>query len=185
VTTANDESAADRTAVLAVRAGNAESFSTLVRKYQRRVFGLALMYVRNPDAAEEVTQDVFVRAYTHLDAYEVTRPFYPWIATITVRLAQNRLVQQRRVTERGAAPPQRDVADGAAVSPLAALIADEQGRSVWTRVAELPAGERSAVILHYRQDLGIKDVARALGVTAGTVKTFLFRARQRLRKEQS
>ena len=59
-------------------------------RYQGRLFGLVLMMVREPAAAEEVTQDAFVRAYTHLDRYD-QRPFYPWLATIAVRLAQNRL----------------------------------------------------------------------------------------------
>jgi len=178
----NDEPAAVRAAVHAVRSGHADAFSEIVRRYQRRVFGLALMVLREPAAAEEVTQDAFVRAYTHLDAYDTSRPFYPWLATIAVRLAQNRLVHRGRVTEHEAPAAGPDVSDAGATDPLSSLISSEDGRALWRRVAELPAGERSAVILHYRQDLGVKDVARALGVTAGTVKTFLFRARQRLRR---
>ena len=176
-----------RAAVDAVRSGRADAFNEIVRQYQRRVFGLALMLLREPGAAEEVTQDAFVRAYTHLDAYDTSRPFYPWLATIAVRLSQNRIAQRGRITENEAPAAGPDVTDAGAVDPLSSLIASEEGRALWRSVAGLPAGERSAVILYYRHDLGVKDVARALGVTAGTVKTFLFRARERLRsrKEQS
>lgn len=172
-----------REAVEAVRRGKSDAFSEIVRRYQRRVFGLALMILRDAGAAEDVAQDAFVRAYTHLDAYDPSRPFYPWIATIAVRLSQNRIAQRGRLTRHEAPPAGPETEDAGSMDPLASLIATEEGRELWRRVAELPAGERSAVLLHYRQDLGVKDVARALGVTAGTVKTFLFRARQRLRKE--
>ena len=67
-----------------------------------------LMMVRQPAAAEEVTQDTFVRAFTHLDRYDDQQPFYPWMAAIAVRLAQNRLRQHGR-TVSGRAPRSRDV----------------------------------------------------------------------------
>ena len=65
-------------------------------RYQGRLFGLVLMMVRQPAGAEEVTQDAFVRAYTHLHHYDDQRPFYPWLASIAVRLAQNWLRQHGR-----------------------------------------------------------------------------------------
>jgi RNA polymerase sigma factor (sigma-70 family) len=65
--------------------------------------------------------------------------------------------------------------------PLAALIAGEDDRRLWRSVAALPSGERTAAILYYREDLSVQQIAFALGVTAGTVKTLLFRARRRLR----
>lgn len=181
MTTAAAEPASVREAVHAVRNGDADAFGKIVRTYQRQVFGLALMIVRDPAAAEEVAQDAFVRAFTHLDAYEAHRPFYPWLATIAVRLAQNRLAQRHRVAMREAPPPATEVEDAAAAEPLTTLIANDESRRLWRLVSELPPGERSAVVLHYRQDLGVRDIARLLGVTAGTVKTFLFRARQKLR----
>jgi RNA polymerase sigma-70 factor (ECF subfamily) len=182
VTASGAEPAIVRDAVRAVRGGDADAFGHIVRLYQRRVFGLALMLVRDPAAAEEVAQDAFVRAFTHLEAYNAALPFYPWLATITVRLAQNRLAHQRSLTAREAPPAAQEIEDPAPGDALAKLISDEDGRRLWDAVAGLPAGERSAVVMHYRQDLGVREIARAMGVTAGTVKTFLFRARQKLRR---
>jgi RNA polymerase sigma-70 factor (ECF subfamily) len=65
----------------------------------------------------------------------------------------------------------------------AALIADEHARRLWQAVAALPSGERTAVMLHYRDGLAIGEVARALGVAPGTIKTLLFRARRHLREQ--
>jgi RNA polymerase sigma-70 factor (ECF subfamily) len=59
---------------------------------------------------------------------------------------------------------------------------DESSRRLWDAVSALPSGERTAVVLYYRDELAIADVARALGVTTGTIKTLLFRARRRLRE---
>ena len=176
---------ADRDAVRAVKRGDREAFAGLVRAYQGRLFGLVLMMMRDRAAAEEVTQDAFVRAFTRLDMYDERRPFYPWIATIAVRLAQNELVARGRVIRREGAPldaaPEPAV-EGRGQAALSDLVDDERRRVLWKEVAALSSGERTSVLLYYRDEMPVGDIARALGVTAGTIKTLLFRARRRLRE---
>lgn len=174
-------SASDGEVVADVRRGNREAFGDLVRRYQGRLFGLVLMIVRQPAAAEEVTQDAFVRAYTHMDRYDTSRPLYPWLATIAVRLAQNWLREYERTRAREGTPLEHAHEPGRASTSLAVLISDEHSRSLWRAVAALPSGERTAVILYYRDEMAVHDIARALGVTTGTIKTLLFRARRHLR----
>ena len=175
-------SPSDADAVRAVRQGNRDAFGEIVRRYQRPLFGLVLMVVRDAAGAEEVTQDAFVRAFANLDAYDERRPFYPWLATIGVRLAHNWLRSRGRIVRRegttiDAAPePERPA------TALHDLISDEQSRDVWSAVSSLPSGERTAVTLYYRDEMPVNDIARALGVTAGTIKTLLFRARKHLRQ---
>jgi RNA polymerase sigma factor (sigma-70 family) len=98
------------------------------------------LMVRAREGAEEVTQDAFVRAYTHLDHYDDHRPFYPWLATIAVRLAQNWLRQQGRIVRREGAPLERAQDAGAAAAALTALIANQRSRRLWQAVAALPLG---------------------------------------------
>jgi RNA polymerase sigma-70 factor (ECF subfamily) len=154
----------------------------LVDRYQGRLFGLVLMMVRQPTAAEEVTQDAFVRAFVHLGQYDANRPLYPWLAAVAVRLAQNWLRQHGiRVRREGTALD--DAAEpGEAAGALATMISDEQSRTLWRAVAALSSGERTAVTLFYRDGLAVNDIAAALGVTTGTIKTLLFRARRHLRE---
>lgn len=176
---------ADRDAVRAVKRGDREAFAGLVRAYQGRLFGLVLMMMRDRAAAEEVTQDAFVRAFTRLDMYDERRPFYPWIATIAVRLAQNELVARGRVIRREGAPldaAPEPVVEGRGQAALSDLVDDERRRVLWKEVAALSSGERTSVLLYYRDEMPVGDIARALGVTAGTIKTLLFRARRRLRE---
>jgi RNA polymerase sigma-70 factor (ECF subfamily) len=174
--------ASDRDAVRDVRQGNRDAFGRIVRQYQSRLFGLVMMMVRDRAGAEEVTQDAFVRAFTHLAHYDDQRPFYPWIASIAVRLAQNWLVVRGRAVRREGTALENAPEPASSDGPLTELEAGERSRELWNAVADLSSGERTAVILFYRDELAIADVARALGVTAGTIKTLLFRARRRLRE---
>ena len=162
-----------------------EAFGRLVHTYQGRLFGLVLMMVRQPAAAEEVAQDAFVRAYSHLDRYDESRPFYPWLASIAVRLAQNWLRRHGRTVRREGTPLDAAEEPAEHATALTALIEDERGRRLWQAVSALPSGERTAVILYYRDEMAVRDIARALGVTTGTIKTLLFRARRHLRGQMT
>jgi RNA polymerase sigma-70 factor (ECF subfamily) len=175
------DDAALRAAVGAVRRGDRAAFATIVQHCQRRLFGLALMMTRDPAGAEEVAQDAFVRAFVHLGRYDERRPFYPWLSTIAVRLAQNWLVRRARIAAREGGELTETAGPAAAADPLAALIVDEEERRLWRAAAALPSGERTAALLYYRDEMSVRDIAAALGVSGGTVKTLLFRARRRLK----
>jgi RNA polymerase sigma-70 factor, ECF subfamily len=167
-------------AITAVRSGDQDAFAQIVRLYQKRLYSLALMFVRDRAGAEDVVQEAFVRAYTHLNRYEEIRDFYPWIATITARLALN--WRRSRVHVQFLAPeaPQTDIASTQDL--LGESILEERAKQLWLAVSSLSQGERTAVLLFYKQDMSIADVANVLGVTIGSVKTMLFRARAKLRK---
>jgi RNA polymerase sigma-70 factor (ECF subfamily) len=167
--------------IRAVRRGDADAYGAVVERFERRLFGLLLMVTRDPGAAEEIAQDAFVRAFMKLDAYDASRPFYPWLSTIAVRLAQNWLVgRTRRAAVQAGLADDHPLEDRDAVDALDRLLTDERDRQLWRAVAQLSSGQRTAALLFYRQGLSIDEVAAALGVSGGTVKTLLFRARQRL-----
>ena len=172
----------DQDVARAVRRGDREAFAHLLRKYQGRLFGLVLMMVRDRAGAEEVTQDAFVRAYTHIGHYDDARPFYPWLATIATRLAQNWLRHHQRTIRREGTSLEDAAEPATKTIALNELVADERSRELWEAVEGLSSGGRTAVILYYRDNVAIRDIAQALGVTTGTIKTLLFRARQQLRR---
>ena len=165
-------------AVEAIRRGDSAQYACIVRLYEKRLFSLLLMFLRDRAAAEDVMQEAFVRAYAQLERFDTSREFYPWLATIAVRFAQNWKRSRTRMVDDtsdivGRTQAQEDVVNDA--------IADEQAQLLWETVEALPQGERTAVLLFYQQDMSVTDVAAILGVTAGTVKTVLFRAREKLR----
>jgi RNA polymerase sigma-70 factor (ECF subfamily) len=172
----------DRDVIRDVRGGDRDAFGRLVERYQSRLFGLVSVVMRDRAAAEEVTQDAFVRAYVRLDLYDDRQPFYPWLATIAVRLAQNRLRRQGRTLQREGTPLDAAAEPAGGPSPLTTLMTGERSQRLRRAVTALSSGERTAVMLYYRDDLPVREIARALGVTSGTIKTLLFRARRHLRE---
>jgi RNA polymerase sigma-70 factor, ECF subfamily len=173
--------AADDDTIRRIRGGDRDAFGALVQRYQQRLYGLALMMVRDPAGAEDVSQDAFVRAYLHLDQYDAARPFYPWLASIAVRLAQNWLRSHGRTLRREGASLDDTTEPTVGASAAGALLAGEERQQLWTAVAALPSGERTAIVLYYRDDMAVRDIAIALGVSVGTIKTLLFRGRRHLR----
>jgi RNA polymerase sigma-70 factor (ECF subfamily) len=179
--------AAGRVRSLIARARNDDSaaFGDIVRHFEHRLYGLLLLILKDAATAEDVMQDAFTRAYEHLHRFDETREFYPWLATIASRLAQNQLAKARRIrTREGGAMPS-EVIDGDGQDPQGESMAEQRSQRLWQAVASLPMGERTAVYLVYKQDLTIAEAARALGTATGTVKTWLHRARGKLRRHIS
>ena len=172
----------DQDIVRDVRRGDREAFGRLVRAHQGRLFGLVMMMVRERVGAAEVAQDAFVRAYTNLHRYDDQRPFYPWLASFAVRLSQNWLRLHERTVRREGTSLDNTAEPSAMPTTLTTLIAGERDQRLWQTVAALPSEERTAVMLYYRDEIAVRDIALALGVTTGTIKTLLFRARRHLRE---
>jgi len=167
------------TILVRCKGGDTEAYGAIVRTFEKRVTSFCIALLKDRVTAEEITQETFIRAYRYLGSFDTDRPFYPWLARIAFRLVQT--YRSRRPSELPLTS-ELDRPDGTA-NPLEGLIRDEQSRALWQEVCDLPAGERAAVILFYRQELSVAQVAEALGVASGTIKTFLFRARQHLRKK--
>jgi RNA polymerase sigma-70 factor (ECF subfamily) len=175
----SDPDAALKSITVQIESGDTEAYSAVVSRFEGRVTSFCTALLKDRTAAEEVTQETFIRAYRHLGSYDTDRPFYPWLARIAFRLAQT--YRSRRRSGDLPLTTKLDKQTGT-VDPLENLIRNERSRALWQAVCDLPAGERAAVVLFYQQELSVRQVAEALGVTTGTIKTFLFRARRHLRR---
>lgn len=167
-------------AVRAVLAGDKDAFAVIVRRFQGAILTLAAVILHDREAAREVAQEVFVRAWRGLKSFDQTRSMKGWLMGIAYRVASDyqreravRTAKERSTAAQGDLRTREEY-------PLDALIADEQSRALWKLVESLPPGERIAVVLFYREGLSVEQVAKSLGVSPGTVKTSLFRARKHL-----
>lgn len=159
----------------------------LVQQHQQPVFRLAYLLLGSAAThteAEDVAQEVFVRAYLKLDQFEDGRPLRPWLLAIAANLARNR----RRSRGRYWAALQRwwqRVGQADAVEPApaqsAALDARWQAKLLWQAVQHLSRDHQIVVYLRYFLDLSEEEMAATLDIAAGTVKSRLYRARQALR----
>ena len=162
-----------------VSAGDDMALARIYDDYSATVYGLALRITGDRGAAEEITQDIFVRLWEQPELYDPARGgLRPWLATIARRRAVDwlrRSGRQRERVERLVRERWRDVD-----SAEDAVISDAVHLAVRTAVDQLPEVNRRVLLLAYFGGLTYNDVARALGIPEGTVKSRMRTALQRL-----
>lgn len=167
----------DETLIAGLAAGDAEATTAFVRRYQSRVFGLALTIVSDPAAAEEIAQEAILRAWRHAPAYDPRRGrVETWLLTITRNLAIDHLRMRRPEP----IDPDRLEARGNAL--LRAGNDDETRAEIAmlrSGLAELPLEQRRAVILAALWGFTAREISELEGAPLGTTKT---RIRTALRK---
>lgn len=174
----------DRTAeaeLLAIRCqlGEAQAFDQLVERWHGPLWGFVLRMVRDPAAAEELMQDIWLRILRGLPNLRDPGKLVSWIFSIARRAVMDRL--RRRYAEADWVSVEEAPADPAAHGELA-LEQLEQLEQLQQAVAELGLPERETVHLFYLNELSLQEVAEVLEIPVGTVKSRLHRARCRLRQ---
>lgn len=173
---------------LRARSGDDRAFAELVRRYHGEVYGLALRALKNPEDAEDVTQEAFLRAFRALDRYDPERRFGAWMYAITARLCIDALRRRRgrfvslSVPEAGSSDEERawELPDPGAGPQEVVQRSDLAGR-LERYVEQLPADYRLAILLRHAHDLSYEEIALALDAPVGTIKARIHRARAQLR----
>jgi len=165
------------------RQGDQVAFSRLVAAYQTPVYNLAYRMLGNVGEAEDAAQETFLRVYTHLRSYDPQRPFRSWLLAIASHYCIDRL-RRRRITwlplEDEIATPTRMASDSP--KPEAVVVQREQAERIQRLLATLSPTDRAAVTLRYWYDCSYEEIAEALNLTIGAVKSRLHRARRALAK---
>ena len=168
------------------RQGDQEAFAQLVRLYEKRVYALALRMCKNPDDAAEAAQEAFLAAWQGLRFFRGESSFSTWL----YRLASNACVDllRREGKHRSAAGPSFndeelniDVPD-AAPSPQEAVEQRELRRQIEAGLQALSPDHRQVLLLREMHQLSYDEIAEALSLDVGTVKSRISRGRKQLRK---
>ena len=164
-----------------------EDFDALVRSEQRRVYRFLLAMVRDPDAADSLTQECFLRAHRHRSRFRGDCSARTWLLRIAVNLARdhgkNRRMQfWRKLFEHRDSDDRMPVAVDPQASPERALLAREKVAAVRAAVDQLPGRQRTIFILRFFEELTIEEIAETTSLQTGTVKTHLFRAIRTVRE---
>lgn len=179
--------APERDLVASCRSGDPEAFAQLVRLHEGMVVSLAARLLGEVEEARDVAQEVFLQVYRRLDAFEGRSSLRTWIYRITVNKCHNR----RRFWHRRRRDRERpiDEASGLALvdarhgpSPFEEACRRERARKVQAALLELGFEHRTVLVLRDVEGLSCDEVAAALGVPAGTIKSRLSRAREALRR---
>ena len=159
--------------------GEAAAWEPLVLAHQEAVFRLCYLLLGDPDEAEDVAQETFLRAWNHLKRFDPARPLRPWLLSIASNLASNR----RRSAGRYVAALMRAFRN----EPVSSRSIEErsarqmEASDLWKAVQSLSLPDQQIVYLRYFLELSVAETAQALNVPEGTVKSRLSRALEKLR----
>lgn len=170
----------DHELIAAVKAGDQSAFAGLVKRYERYVFTLVLQFGTSREVAEELAQDVFVKAYRFINGFEGKSKFSTWLYTIVHSTCVSHLRTKKQLFSEG--------------EHVLAKLQDEaieagsgHDRRHWQQVIGSALGkmqpeERLIITLFYQGEQSVREIAQITGLAVPNVKVKLFRARQRLRQ---
>ena len=171
-----------------VLAGDVNAFEQLVIENQKSVYNLALKIMKNESDALDLSQDVFLKAYTNLENFRGDSRFSVWL----YRLAYNACIDASRKSKAGmnvsltvqdedSESAELDLADNKPL-PEEETERRETQREVQAAIQELPEEQRRIIVMREFSDMAYEDIAASLGISVGTVKSRLSRARKNLAK---
>jgi RNA polymerase sigma-70 factor, ECF subfamily len=150
----------------------------LFEAYYRRTFSVAFNILRNRESAEDITQDAFIKAFQNLHQLKDSSKFGAWLAVIASNLARNFLKREKKVIYTDELPETQAQTDSNDTE-TEALHTLELER-VRKAVRELSPDHYQVIVLQFFHDLKVEEIAELLKISPGTVKSRLFRVRQRL-----
>ena len=153
--------------LLRARMGDREAFRSILESTQKLAFNIAYRLTWNATDAEDATQEVYLRLFRNFQHYDPEQPFLPWFRRLCTNCILNWKEKRRPTVEL----PELSSRDAAPSDP---------SEKLRRAIKELPPEYQSCVTLKYLEDLGINEIAATLQVPTGTVKTWLFRAREML-----
>ena len=173
----------DRTLVRRAQRGDQAAFAELVTRHQRYVYNLAYRLLQDADEAEDAAQEAFLRAWRGLRGFRRQAKFTTWLYRIVTNLCYNRLASLRWQLMEVDTDEVEALASPTEQSPPARLEAAERRAFLHGQIAALPAKYRLVITLFYLQEFSYQEIAQVLDLPLGTVKTHLFRARERLKRQ--
>jgi RNA polymerase sigma-70 factor (ECF subfamily) len=177
----------DRQTIQEIRNGQERRFAVLVDRHKDRALTLAVRIVGNREEAEEVVQDSFIRAFRSLDTFRGDSRFGTWFHRIVYNVCMTRVIRRREgdgMAGEGAAEelPEELAAPEEETDLLKKLEDAELQALLCKAIARLPEKQKTAITLFYVQEMTYEEIAGVIGQPIGSVKTYLFRGREALRR---
>lgn len=167
--------------------GDNLAFDELVRRYRDRVYGMAFHLLGDRDLAEDLAQEAFLRAFQRLAMFDPNKgSFSTWLMTLTTRLCLNAL--KKRVSEQHWISEQTEetfefAGTSDELTPEEEWWGVERRNLVRQLLSTLNPMQRAVLLLRYGEEMSINEIAQTLQVPVGTVKAWLFRGREALRRK--
>ena len=183
----------DQEIVALARGGEEAAYRELVRRYERPLFSLLYRMVRDRELAEDLAQETFVKALNAIESYRPEYKFSSWIFKIANNAAIDHLRRRELDTLSLEGSPHAETPEAIEAtalqignrqeSPLDEVEARELGGEIEAAIAKLRPEYRSCILLRHVEGRAYEEIADILGLPLGTVKTYIHRARNELRRE--
>lgn len=171
----------DAPLILRLQSGDLEALGILYDRYRLVVYRTALAIIRDPDVADDLLQEVFLRLHTYAASVKPELPLAPWLYRVTINLSYTWFSRRRWLA------PIDDFLEkliGPAKQHPEPVAERRSDREVMQRAIDaLPFNQRVVVILHYLNDLSLQEIAEIVKCPVGTVKSRLYYARESLRQQ--
>ena len=166
-------------------AGFQQAYREIVRRYQQPVFSVIVHMVRERTAAEDVTQEAFVKAFAALPSYDSTRKFSSWLFKIAHNHAIDRLRRAGPDLVSLEASAEAELLPADVDSPEKIAEREELADAMHAALNRLRIEYREALVLRYQEGLSQEEIAHVMDITEGTAKTYLHRGRKALAAEMT
>jgi RNA polymerase sigma-70 factor, ECF subfamily len=167
------------------KTGDMNAFETLVERYKKKAYYIALRLVGDPADAKDISQDAFIRIYRARKKYDSNKSFFSWFYTILSNLARNHLKKGKvRAQYKKSVQDehQADKGDISVPSPDVLMEADQNKQLVWSAIEKLSFEHREIIVLRHFEDLSYEEIATAIGIPTGSVMSRLYYARLKLKE---
>jgi RNA polymerase sigma-70 factor (ECF subfamily) len=161
--------------------GNHDAFAALVEEHQRYIYNLALRVIKDENEALDLTQETFVRAWTALPNFKGQSQFRTWLYRIVTNLCYNRLPNLRRSLNDLGDDVMEEIPETKFNAPAQEFESKETRRHLHEAIDALDANYKLLITLRYQNELSYEEIASTLNLPLGTVKTGIFRAKEKLR----
>ena len=169
----------DKHLVLTARDGETGAYGELVLRYQSSVYNVCYRLMGERTAAEDMSQETFIRAHSRLGTFDVERPFGPWIRKVAANICLNQLSRNRPI-EVEYDPETDQVMQDPIAHPERMLIDADRSRAIHGAILSLPPHYRAVIELRHYQELSYAEIGDTLQIPISDVKSHLYRARKAL-----
>ena len=172
----------DETLIKTIREGDSGFFAVIVERYQVPIYNLMYRYSGSADDAADMTQDVFCRVFEKLERYQAKESFFAWLYTLALNHARDwarKRTNHKRKIERFS----REYSNSETKSPGLLAEADQDAKNLLSALATLADDRREMVLLKYRHERSVKEIAEIFAISESAVKMRLSRALEELGRE--
>lgn len=162
--------------------GQQSAYAVLVERYKGYVFSLVIRYINNRETAEELAQDVFVKAYRFLPDFKGDCKFSTWLYTIVNSTCLSHIRKAKEPTQPLEETQMISIAGSTSEKPTSRIEQDTTSKLLAAAMDSLPADDARVLTLFYLNEQTVEEIGTITGLTTANVKVRLFRARQRLKE---